>query len=151
MAKVGGRPAFKLMEQKLESLGYEFARINAKGWHIYHRSGFPDATVNRGISESDARFLARKLDRLHGVNQDTNKRNTQAIKDRRASERARVQAEMDRLDAERARLIRAKELLPTADLDHVSSKERMAIEREIQRIEKERRSWLHMMTQFESV
>jgi hypothetical protein len=151
MAKSGGGKAtFKLMEQKLATLGYEFDRINSRQWRIYAQPGFPEVSLSTCIHERDARLIAKRLDRLHGINQDVNKRNAQAIKERRASDRARARAEMDRLDAERARLIRAKELLPTADFDHVSSRERLAIEREIERIEKERREWVQMMTQLEA-
>lgn len=141
---------FKEMDRKLITLGYQFTRTNSATWHVYTRDGFPDVALNPSIRERDARFLAKKLDRLHGINQDVNKRNAQAIKERRAAERASIRAEMDRLDAERARAIRAKELLPTADLDHVSRRDRLAIEREIQRIEQEYRKWHQMMTQLEA-
>lgn len=149
MAKSMGKASFKAMEQKLHSLGYEFCRVNSKQWNVYARCGFPDVVLNPSIAERDARFLVKKLDRLHGVNQDVNKRNAQAIKDRQRLERIRIKAEIDRIDAERADLIRRKQLLPTGDLDSVSRSERMAIEREIQRIEKERRDWVNMMTKLE--
>lgn len=151
MAKpVGGKATFKMMEKKLAALGYEFQRINSRQWRIYAQPGFPEVGLSTAIHERDARLLAKKLDRLHGINQDVNKRNAQAIKDRRAAERSRIRAEMDRLDAERARLIRAKQLLPVGDFDQVSRRDRLAIEREIERIERERRDWLQMMTSLEA-
>lgn len=146
----GGKAAFKLMEQKLFTLGYEFQRINSRQWRIYGQPGFPEVSLSTCIHERDARLLVKRLDRFHGINQDVNKRNAQAIKDRRAAERARIRAEMDRLDAERAELIRLKEISASADFDTMPRSERLALEREIQRIERERREWVRMMTQLEA-
>jgi hypothetical protein len=150
MGQAGGKAAFKAMEQKLTSLGYEFQRVNSKQWRIYGRPGFPEVSLSTAIHERDARLIAKKLDRIHCINQDVNKRNAQAIKDRRAAERQRIKAEMDRLDAERAELIRLKEIAATADFDSMPQSERLALEREIQRIEQERREWVRMMTQLEA-
>jgi hypothetical protein len=146
----GGKATFKLMEQKLFTLGYEFQRINSRQWRIYAQSGYPEVSLSTAIHERDARMIAKRLDRLHGINQDVNKRNAQAIKDRRAAERARIRAEMDRLDAERAELIRLKEIAATADFDAMPQSDRLALEREIQRIEQEHRDWVRMMTQLEA-
>jgi hypothetical protein len=144
------KAAFKAMEQKLEVLGYQFSRVNSKKWYVYAQAGFPEVILNPGIAERDAVYLVKKLDRLHGINQDVNKRNAQAIRERRRVDRQRIKAEMDRLDAERAALIRKKELLPTGDLDLASRQQRIAIEREVERIERERREWTQMMTRLDS-
>ena len=144
------KAAFKAISEKLAMLGYEFTRVNSKNWRVYSSAGFPEVIINPGIAERDARIVAKKLDRAHGINQDVNKRNAQAIKDRQRVERDRIKAEMDRLDAERAALIRRKQLLPSGDLDTVSRGERLAIEREVQRLEQERRQWMQLMTRLES-
>ena len=144
------KAAFKAIDEKLTTLGYEFIRVNSKNWRVYSSAGFPEVIINPGIAERDARIVAKKLDRAHGIDQDVNKRNAQAIKERQRTERAKVRAEMDRLDAERAALIRRKELLPTGKLDTVTRAERLAIEREVQRIEQERRHWVQMMTRLEA-
>lgn len=148
MARTGGK-AFKVMQQKLDSLGYTLDRVNSKSWYVFSRNGFPEITVNPSIAERDAVFLVKKLNRLHGIDQDINKRNAEAIKDRRRIERARIKEAMDRLDAERSEMIRLKEMLPSGDLDTASRQERMAIEREIERIDRERREWVRLMTQSE--
>lgn len=148
--KSTGKAPFKAVDKRLESLGYQFVRINSRNWHVYSRSGCPDVTLNPSIAERDARHLVIKVERSLGIEQETNKRNAQAIKDRNRIERDRIRHEMDRLDAERAELIRRKQLLPEGDFDGLARNERLALEREIHRIEGERREWLRLMTQTEA-
>jgi hypothetical protein len=144
------KAAVKAISEKLSTLGYELNRVNSKNWRVYSHPMFPEVAINPNIAERDARIVAKKLDRAHGINQDVNKRNAQAIKERQRIERAQVRAEMDRLDAERAALIRRKELLPTGELDTLTRGERLAIERELQRIDRERQGWVQMMTQLDA-
>ncbi|TWS25557.1 hypothetical protein FK530_22825 [Tsukamurella conjunctivitidis] len=135
------------VERALTGVGYGFDRTNKSGWSVFTRTGSPDVPVNPRIAERDARHLVVRIEKSHGVAQSTNKRNPEAIRERRAAERARIQAAMDRLDAERAELIRRRELLPSGDFDLMSLSERLRLEREIARIERERREWVQLMRQ----
>jgi hypothetical protein len=150
MGKAGGKAAFKATEKRLAQLGYAFERINSKQWHVFSRKGSPDVALNPSVSERDARHLVTKLERQHGIQQQVNKRNSAAIKDRQRAERERIRHEMDRLDAERTALIRRKELLPTGQFDLMARNERLALERELQRIDRERREFVQMMTKLEA-
>lgn len=149
MGKTGGKGVAKAAEKRLASLGYAFERTNSHQWWVFSHPNFPEVTLNPAIAERDARHLIKKIERQHGIEQETNKRNAQALKERRRMERERIRAEMDRLDAERTQLIRRKELLPTGDFDSITRRERLDLERELERIDRERRDWLRMMTQLE--
>lgn len=150
MGKASGKSAAKLVEKRLASMGYEFSRSNSHKWWVFSQAGFPDVTLNPAIAERDARHLLKKVERQHGIEQDTNKRNAQALRERRRAERERIRAEMDRLDAERTQLIRQKELLPTGEFDRMARQQRLALERELQRLDVERRQWVQMMTNLEA-
>lgn len=150
MGKAGGKAAGKAVEKRLLSLGYQFTRVNSHQWWVFTRDGSPDVTLNPAIAEREARFLVKKVERQLGIEQECHKRNAQAIKDRQRAERDRIKAEMDLLDAERTRLIRQKELLPTGDFDRMARNQRLALERELQRIDRERREFVRLMTQLDS-
>lgn len=144
---MAGKKHFKQVEKKLAALGYEFDHINNCGLWLYTHPDRPPMSVNVSMNEVSARAIARKLDRDLGVERVINKRNAQAIKDRRATGRDRAKAELAVLDAQRAQIIAEKDALPTGALSGIDRGRRIAIEREVLRIDQERAKWQRLMTE----
>jgi hypothetical protein len=128
------RPAKELIAA-LERMGFEHDRTNSRGYLIFTFDG-QEVSVNQGIDERSARNLLKQVERANGVEQQSNKRNATAIRERQATQRnalrsdiERHRVELDAIVAQRARqLDGAAAALTDADIlriqAHIETKER---------------------------
>lgn len=146
MANKRNRGPAKDLVAALEAQGYEFARVNSSGRRVYTRAGFPDIPVKLTLSEREARFLIKRLERQHGVPQESHKRNAVAVKDRQSVDRDRLKEQLAALGRRRDELLRQKAELLVGDFTDLARADRLALERELDRLQQERREYERLMT-----
>lgn len=142
-----GKKHFRVIEKKLHQLGYQLDYVNGRGGWIYTHGTLPQIQINPSMNERSAATLGKKLDKELGLVRETNKRNAQAIKSRRADERERAKVELEALDKRRQQILAEKDALPTGDLADLGRDQRLALEREMESIERERLRWQRLMTE----
>lgn len=135
----------KELVKELESLGYEFERVNAKSMHVYSRGG-DEVIVSPGVSDNAARQILRQVKRRLGCPDEVAKRNPEQIKARQAADRERAAVEVERVERERDALILKRSRLLAGHGSALTRREIRDIEDLIRDKDREHREWLSLMT-----
>ena len=83
---------FKQMQVELERLGYEYVSTNTRGGQTWEHPSH-SLVIYPSMKEDAHRSVLRSCKKAVGVKEETNKRNTEAIKDRQAKAREVNRAE----------------------------------------------------------
>lgn len=142
---MAGKKDFKALEKRLVRLGFTYDHQNASSQFVYVHERHPDLAVSPGVNDAAAKHLLRKVEKALNCLGPAAKRNAQAIKDRRATDRERQQEELARLDDERAAILRRRDGLLDGAGAHLSNAEIRALELRVEEIDRERREVQRLM------
>ena len=132
---MSGAKHFRDVEKQLSKFGYTVSHQNAKSAWVYTHSEREDVAVNPSLSESAARHLMQRLQKIHGTYEAKPKRNANAVKVRHTKE-AELAAE--RLAAERRGIERQRDVylsrIAGAELTQIDRADLARIERRLAEI-----------------
>lgn len=139
--KKGGKAAMK----KAEELGYRLDSTNSKGFRIFVHPCGHEIAINPSADEQSSVRIIQLMQRAVGEQLKTNKRNPLAVRERQAVEREklrqRIEAHRQLLTELSAKRLRVLAGIPSA----ITSTEVLAIEAQIEKVERECREWHRLM------
>ncbi|WP_377324685.1 hypothetical protein ACFJIY_07480 [Pimelobacter simplex] len=144
---MAGKKAFRVLEKRLEQLGFEYDRTNSSSQFVYVHDSHADLAINPGLDDNSARHLLRKVERALGCAQQQPKRNAAAVKERQAAEREQLRQEAERLERARLQIIAERDLLLDGAGSHLTNAEIRDLERRVREIEKQQREIHALMTE----
>lgn len=137
----------KLLVKALEGLGYEYTGRNSKSCDIYEHPNGDRVAIGSSVNDHTARGLLKQAQERCGVTAPpSNKRNTSAIKERQAEERARQKAEIDAHRALIDDLLAQRDGMLAGHAAGLSNRDIRAIEAAIERADREMAAMVRLMT-----